>query len=61
MENEEENEKGKITSEKGLKMLNAEGLVLTLEQAEEVLGFLRKIANITVSKYLRRNDSNQKE
>jgi hypothetical protein len=54
MENAEENEKGKITPEKALKMLNAEGLDLTLEQAKEVLEFLRKLANIAVSKYLRR-------
>jgi hypothetical protein len=56
MNNEEENEKGKITPEKALKMLNAEGLDLSLEQAKEVLEFLRKLANIAVSKYLRRRE-----
>jgi hypothetical protein len=56
MENQEEIEKGKITPERALKMLNAEGVDLTLEQAEEVLELLKKLANIAVSKYLRRND-----
>jgi hypothetical protein len=56
MENAEEDDKGKITPEKALKMLNAEGLNLTLEQAKEVLEFLRKLANIAVSKYLRRRE-----
>lgn len=54
MESEKENERGKITPEKALEMLRAEGLNLTLEQARNVLGFLRKLANIAVSKYLRK-------
>jgi len=51
--NEEVNEK-RITPEKALEMLRAEGLDVTLEQAKNVLEFLRKLANITVSKYLKR-------
>jgi hypothetical protein len=39
-------------------MLRTEGIDLTLEQAEEDLGFLRKLANIAVSKYLRGKDDN---
>ena len=50
----EECEKGKITPEKAMKMLNSEGLDLTQDQAKEVLEFLRKLANIAVSKYLSR-------
>jgi hypothetical protein len=42
MENEEENEKGKITSEKGLKMLNAEGLDLTIRTGRRSLGIFKK-------------------
>ncbi|OXE99620.1 hypothetical protein B0A64_21195 [Flavobacterium araucananum] len=52
--NEEVNEKRRITPEKALEMLRAEGLDVTLEQAKNVLEFLRKLANITVSKYLKR-------
>ncbi|MFV8328282.1 hypothetical protein [Flavobacterium sp. ZS1P14] len=57
MENEE-NKREKITPQKALEMLRTEGIDLTLEQGEEVLGFLRKLANIAVSKYLRRKDHN---
>lgn len=54
MENENVDVKGKITAEKALEMLKAEGLDLTVEQAKEILDFLRKLANIAVSKYLRK-------
>lgn len=47
-----------ITPQKALEMLRTEGMDLTLEQAEEDLGFLRKLANIAVSKYLRGKDDN---
>jgi hypothetical protein len=54
MGQEANNEKGKITAEKALKMLQKEGLNVTLEQAGSILDFLRKLANIAVSKYLKR-------
>jgi hypothetical protein len=47
-----------ITPQKALEMLRTEGIDLTLEQAEQDLGFLRKLANIAVSKYLRGKDDN---
>lgn len=52
--NEEVNEKRRITPERALEMLQADGLDVTLEQAKNILEFLRKLANITVSKYLKR-------
>lgn len=51
---EMERVKGKITPEKALEMLKKEGLDITLEQAGTILEFLRKLANIAVSKYLRK-------
>ncbi|RUT67679.1 hypothetical protein D0817_25185 [Flavobacterium cupreum] len=51
--NEEVNETRKITPEKALEMLRSEGLDITLEQAGNILDFLRKLANITVTKYLK--------
>ena len=53
MKNEEENVKGNLTAEKALKMLNDEGMNVTLDQARLILEFLRKLASITVSNYLR--------
>ena len=44
----------KLTTEKALQMLRSEGLDVTIEQAEEILYFLRIIANIAVLKYLNR-------
>lgn len=52
MEKEKDNERGKISPETVLKMLNSEGMNITLEEAKSILDFLRKIANIAVSKYL---------
>ena len=52
--NGEINEKRRITPEKALEMLRSEGLDVTLEQAKDILDFLRKLANITVTKYLKR-------
>ena len=52
--NEEINEKRRITPKKTLEMLRSEGLDVTLEQAKNILDFLRKLANITVTKYLKR-------
>lgn len=49
---EMENVERKITPEKAMRMLNSEGMNITLEQAEEILYFLRIIANIAVLKHL---------
>ncbi|WP_154657773.1 hypothetical protein [Flavobacterium subsaxonicum] len=51
---EEEEIIGKISPQDALRMLEAEGLSISLEQAINVLAILRKIANIAVSKYLER-------
>lgn len=48
----EEEEKEKITPEKAKNMLRQEGVELTLEQAKDVLEFMRKLANIAITKYL---------
>lgn len=56
--NGEINEKRRITPEKALEMLRSEGLDVTLEQAKNILDFLRKLANITVTKYLKEEDEN---
>jgi hypothetical protein len=53
MENEQDNEKGKISPERAMKMLNSEGMDVTLDEAKAILDFLRKLANIAVSKYLK--------
>lgn len=45
-----------ITPQKALEMLKTEDIDLTLEQAEEDLGFLRKLA--IIAKYLRGKDDN---
>lgn len=42
----------RLTPEKALHMLRSEGLDVTIEQAEEILYFLRIIANIAVLKHL---------
>jgi len=60
MENNERNNRGKITAEKTLKMLKDEGVEVTLEQAEKILDFMRLLANLTVSNYLRKNDKEGK-
>jgi hypothetical protein len=52
MEDEIENVNVKITPEKAQKMLKEEGMDVTLEEAKEILYFLRKLANIAVLKYL---------
>ncbi|KVV14996.1 hypothetical protein AP058_01554 [Flavobacterium sp. TAB 87] len=52
MENDIDYSNSKLTTEKALQMLNSEGLEVTLEQAEEILYFLRIIANIAVLKRL---------
>lgn len=52
MEKDVDYSNSKLTPEKALKMLKSEGLDVTIEQAEEILYFLRIIANIAVLKYL---------
>lgn len=52
MEDEEENTRGKITPEKAMDMLNSEGMNVTIEEATEILLFLRKMAHVAVSKFL---------
>lgn len=55
MKYDEENHKGKISSKKAQKMLKEEGMDVTFEQAEEILYFFRKLANIQVQHYLEKN------
>ena len=43
----------KLTPEKAYRLLRSEGMDITLEQAREILFFLRKLANIAVSNHLR--------
>jgi|GEM_PF-955479 len=52
MEKDIDYSNSKLTPEKALQMLKSEGLDVTIEQAEEILYFLRIIANIAVLKYL---------
>lgn len=52
MDNNIDYSNSKLTAEKALKMLRSEGLDVTIEQAEEILYFLRIIANIAVLKHL---------
>jgi len=52
MEHNDISTQRKITPEKAMEMLNAEGMKVTLEEAREILLFLRKMAHIAVSKFL---------
>lgn len=52
MEFEDEEVKGEITPEKAMKMLNSEGMNVTLQEATEILLFLRKMAGVAVAKFL---------
>ncbi|WP_162927168.1 hypothetical protein [Flavobacterium anhuiense] len=56
MENDGREERGKMTAEKTRKMLKDEGVEVTLEQAGMILEFLRKLANMAVSNYLKKKD-----
>lgn len=49
---DEEEMRGKITPEKAMQMLNSEGMSVTIEEATEILLFLRKLAHAVVSKFL---------
>lgn len=59
MENDEKNEKGRLTAEQAVKMLKEENIDITLDQAGLILEFLRKLANLTISNYL--NQKNEKD
>ena len=48
----ESNENGKITPETTMKILNSGGINVTLEEAKAILVFMKKLANIAVSKHL---------
>lgn len=60
MKYEEDDYKGKISTKKAQKMLKEEGLNVTLEQAEEISYFLRKLANIQLLSYLEKKDRTKK-
>ncbi|KRB55491.1 hypothetical protein [Flavobacterium sp. Root186] len=53
--------KKQITSKKAIKILKKEGMNVTAKEAEEILFFLRKLANIAVTKYLNDCDSKSKK
>ncbi len=53
MEREHENERGRLSAEQAVKMLKEENVDVTLEQAKMIVEFLRKLANLTVSNYLK--------
>ena len=46
------NDNGKITPERTMKILNSGGINVTLEEAKAILVFMKKLANIAVSKHL---------
>ena len=56
MEKELMNERGRLTAEQAVKMLKEENVEVTLEQAKLIVEFLRKLANLTVSNYLKKKD-----
>jgi hypothetical protein len=51
----EEDYKGKILPKKAVKMLKEEGMETKLDQAEEIIYFLRKLANIQTKHFSERN------
>ncbi|WP_433831471.1 hypothetical protein [Flavobacterium anhuiense] len=54
-----ENQRGKITPEKALKMLTDEGMNVTLEEATEILSFLRILAEARVKHFLKDSESHE--
>lgn len=56
----DEQYKGKISPEKAQKMLKKEGINVTVELAEEILYFLRLIANIHIAKFIEKNQMGNK-
>lgn len=49
----------KLKPEKVVEMLKAKGVDVTVEQAASILEFLRKVASIVVSRYLRGENNKQ--
>jgi hypothetical protein len=47
---------GKMTAEKAAKMLAEEGLAVTIEEATQIVEFLRTLAKMTVAQYLREDE-----
>ena len=47
---------GKMTPEKAAKMLSEEGLAVTIEEATQIVDFLRTLAKMTVAQYLREDE-----
>lgn len=54
-----QNDKWKITPEKAHKMLTDEGMNVTLDEAAEILSFLRFLAEGTVKKFLKDSESDE--
>ena len=54
-----QNKKWKITSEKAHKMLTDEGMNVTVDEAAEILSFLRFLAEGTVKKFLKDSESDE--
>ncbi len=52
-------DKWKITPEKAHKMLTDEGMNVTLDEAAEILSFLRFLAESTVKKFLKDSESDE--
>ena len=53
MRSNDDNANEKLDAQQILKMLEAEGMDVTIKQAQLILDFLRKLATITVSNYLK--------
>ena len=47
---------GKMTAEKAARMLAEEGLAVTIEEATQIVEFLRTLAKMTVAQYLREDE-----
>jgi hypothetical protein len=52
---------GKMTAEKAVKILAEHGTRITVEQAEIVVDFLRKLAKIAVAQHLREDEEMPRE
>lgn len=48
-------QKDGMTAETVRKLLHKQGREITLEQAQQILDFLRKMANIVIANYLNRD------
>ena len=47
---------GKMTAEKAAKMLAEDGVIVTNEEATQMVDFLRNLAKIAVAQYLREDE-----